>query len=38
MAEIHQRHAVVTLDADFQVYRKNERVPLGLIHPDVPPS
>ena len=34
MAEVHERHAVMTLDADFLVYRKNGRVPLGLIHPD----
>jgi len=28
----------MTLDADFLVYRKNGRVPLGLIHPDAQPS
>lgn len=33
MAEIHQRHAVLTLDSDFSIYRKDERVPLTLIHP-----
>ena len=33
MAEIHERHAVLTLDADFSVYRKHGRVPLALIHP-----
>ncbi len=33
MAEIHERHAVLTLDADFSVYRKHGRVPLTLIHP-----
>jgi predicted nucleic acid-binding protein len=37
MAEIHERHAVMTLDADFLVYRKHGRVPLGLIHPDAQP-
>ena len=37
MAEVHERHAVMTLDADFLVYRKNGRVPLGLIHPDAQP-
>jgi predicted nucleic acid-binding protein len=36
MAEIHQQHAVLTLDSDFSVYRKNGRVPLTLIHPAVP--
>lgn len=38
MAEIHERHVVVTLDSDFLIYRKNGRVPLGLIHPDAQPS
>ena len=33
MAEIHERHAVLTLDADFSFYRKHGRVPLPLIHP-----
>jgi uncharacterized protein len=33
MAEIHERHAVLTLDSDFLVYRKHGRVPLTLIHP-----
>jgi predicted nucleic acid-binding protein len=33
MAEIHDRHEVLTLDADFSVYRKHGRVPLKLIHP-----
>jgi uncharacterized protein len=33
MAEIHERHAVLTLDADFSIYRKHGRVPLALIHP-----
>ncbi|MGA3308868.1 MAG: PIN domain-containing protein [Xanthobacteraceae bacterium] len=33
MAEIHERHAVLTLDADFSIYRKHGRVPLTLIHP-----
>jgi predicted nucleic acid-binding protein len=36
MAEIHERHAVLTLDSDFSVYRKHGRVPLTLIHPTVP--
>jgi uncharacterized protein len=33
MAEIHERHAVLTLDSDFSVYRKHGRIPLTLIHP-----
>jgi predicted nucleic acid-binding protein len=33
MAEIHERHAVLTLDSDFSVYRRHGRVPLALIHP-----
>jgi predicted nucleic acid-binding protein len=33
MAEIHQRHSILTLDSDFSIYRKYERVPLTLIHP-----
>src|SRR5574337_1823202 len=32
-AELHQNHAVFTLDSDFSVYRKNGREPLTLIHP-----
>jgi predicted nucleic acid-binding protein len=33
MAEIHERHAVLTLDSDFAVYRKHGRIPFALIHP-----
>lgn len=33
MAEIHARHAVLTLDSDFLVYRKHDRAPLSLIYP-----
>ena len=33
MAEIHERHAVLTLDSDFVVYRKHGRTPLTLIQP-----
>jgi uncharacterized protein len=36
MAEIHERHAVLTLDSDFSIYRKHGRVPLALIHPAGP--
>ncbi len=32
MAEIHDRHDVLTLDSDFAVYRKHGRLPLPLIH------
>ena len=34
MSEIHERHAVLTLDSDFLVYRKHGRAPLTLIHPE----
>jgi uncharacterized protein len=33
MAEIHDRHDVLTLDSDFAVYRKHGRAPLSLVHP-----
>ncbi len=33
MAEIFERHAVLTLDSDFTVYRKHSHDPLALIHP-----
>ena len=33
MTEIYERHAVLTLDSDFTVYRKHGRAPLALIHP-----
>ena len=33
MAEIHDRHSVLTLDSDFLIYRKHGRVPLALISP-----
>jgi hypothetical protein len=33
MSEIHDRHAVLTLDSDFLVYRKHGRASLTLIHP-----
>jgi predicted nucleic acid-binding protein len=33
MAEIYQRHAILTLDSDFSVYRRHGRTPLSLIHP-----
>jgi predicted nucleic acid-binding protein len=36
MAELHERHAVLTLDSDFLVYRKHGRIPLTLIHPAAP--
>ena len=29
----HDQHDVLTLDADFSVYRKHGRVPLKLIYP-----
>lgn len=33
MAELFDRHVVLTLDSDFSVYRKHGRVPLALLHP-----
>ena len=33
MSEIHDRHAVLTLDSDFLVYRKRGRVSVPLIYP-----
>jgi uncharacterized protein len=36
MAEIHEHHAVFTLDSDFSVYRKNREIPLRLVHPAKP--
>jgi uncharacterized protein len=33
MSEIHDRHAVLTLDSDFLIYRKHGRASLPLIHP-----
>lgn len=35
MSEIHDRHAILTLDSDFLVYRKHGRVALTLICPAV---
>jgi predicted nucleic acid-binding protein len=35
MAEIHEHHAVLTLDSDFSVYRRHGRFPLDIIHPAV---
>jgi predicted nucleic acid-binding protein len=34
MAELQDRHAVLTLDSDFLVYRKHTRTALALIHPE----
>jgi uncharacterized protein len=34
MAEVYERHAILTLDGDFLIYRKHGRVPLTLIRPD----
>jgi len=33
MAELFERHQVLTLDADFSVYRKHGREPLALLLP-----
>jgi uncharacterized protein len=36
MSEIHDRHAVLTLDSDFLIYRKHGRASLPLIRPAEP--
>jgi predicted nucleic acid-binding protein len=36
MAENHEPHVVLTLDADPSIYRKHGRAPLALIHPAEP--
>jgi predicted nucleic acid-binding protein len=33
MAELHDHHEIFTLDSDFSIYRKHNRVPLTLIRP-----
>jgi predicted nucleic acid-binding protein len=33
MAEIHEQHAVLTLDSDFSIYRKHGRLPIAIISP-----
>ena len=33
MAELYDRHSVLTLDSDFLVYRKHGRVPLAVLYP-----
>ena len=33
MAEIYERHPILTLDSDFAVCRKHGKVPLAVIHP-----
>ena len=33
MSEIYDRHAILTLDSDFLIYRKHGRASLTLIHP-----
>jgi len=38
MAEIHEDHAIMTLDPDFLIYRKHGRTPLAPIRPDGLPS
>ena len=34
MAELYERHSVLTLDSDFTVYRKNGDAPLLVIAPE----
>jgi uncharacterized protein len=33
MSELFPDHPVITIDADFKVYRRNKREPIPLIHP-----
>jgi predicted nucleic acid-binding protein len=33
MSEIYDRHAILTLDSDFSIYREHGRAPLAIIHP-----
>jgi len=35
MSEIHELHAVFTLNSDFSIYRKHRRLPLPLVHPAI---
>jgi predicted nucleic acid-binding protein len=35
MAELYDRHTVMTLDSDFAIYRKRGRIPIKLMHPDI---
>lgn len=37
MAELHNRHAILTLDSDFLIYRTRNRAPLSVIHPGPAP-
>jgi hypothetical protein len=33
MSELFPDHPVITIDADFKVYRRNKREPIPLMHP-----
>ena len=35
MAEVYDRQAVLTLDADFAIYRKHGKAPLTLLNPSM---
>ena len=35
MAEVFPRHAILTLDADFSIYRKQGKTPLPILHPTI---
>ena len=35
MAEVFPRHAILTLDADFSMYRKQGKTPLPILHPTI---
>jgi hypothetical protein len=38
MAEIHECHAIMTLDSDFSILSQARTNTLALIQPDRPPS
>jgi len=33
MSEIYPKHSVITVDADFRIYRRNKREVIPLISP-----
>jgi predicted nucleic acid-binding protein len=36
MSELHPKHAVITVDGDFRIYRRNKRDVIPLISPETP--
>jgi uncharacterized protein len=35
MAEMHPKSAILTLDSDFQIYRKSDRLVIPVIMPEL---